>query len=349
MRRADRSQGTEPSILHKPDKEGKTELDRVIEHMSGPNAAKAFEFSRYKENAVKVELERLFHGKCAYCESFYGSTQPVDVEHYRPKGEVEGVVDHPGYYWLAMDWSNLLPSCIDCNRRRQQKAPDAATGSIVKLLSSGEFDRSKKMSLGKSSAFPLAMEKGRARNPQDSLLEEQRLLLDPTRDDPREHLTFHIDRDNLIGLVFPKLTGAAGPTPDQPQNDNSSDLATLAAQAGVSAMGLVSIQVYGLNRLSLVQTRTKVLRDLEFILELCIGLAETVEEIDNETVHKNALLTGSSGAQRQQLTADIAFNTKIKSRIVGFQRDTLAQLKRMADPQEPYSELVRAWILKYLS
>ncbi|UVK35738.1 hypothetical protein LHFGNBLO_006603 (plasmid) [Mesorhizobium sp. AR10] len=349
MRRVDRSQSTEPSILHKPDKQGKTELDRVLDHMAGPDAAKAFEFARYKENAVKVELERLFHGKCAYCESFFASTQPVDVEHYRPKGEVEGVAGHLGYYWLAMDWNNLLPSCIDCNRRREQKTPDIAIGSIVKLLSSGEFDRTRKMSLGKSSAFPLATERGRARSPGDALLAEHRLLLDPTRDDPREHLTFHIDRDHLIGLVFPKLTGQALQAPGQAQNGAPADLVALAAQAGVSAVGLVSIQVYGLNRLSLVQARTKVLRDIEFILELGIGLAEVIEEIDGETAGKNAQIAGSSAAQAQQLGKDIAFNAKIKRGIEGFRRDTLAQLRRMADPQEPYSELVRAWISKYLS
>ncbi|MBY3101151.1 endonuclease [Rhizobium laguerreae] len=349
MRRVDRSQSTEPSILHKPDKNGKTELDRVREHKAGPDAAKAFEFARYKESAVKVELERLFHGKCAYCESFFASTQPVDVEHYRPKGEVEGVADHPGYYWLAMDWSNLLPSCIDCNRRREQKAPDVAIGSIVKLLSGGEFDRTRKMSLGKSSAFPLATERGRARNPEDTLISEQRLLLDPTRDDPRAHLTFHIDRDKPIGLVFPKLTGHALQPPGQAQNGAPADLVALAAQAGVSAMGLVSIQVYGLNRLSLVQARTKVLRDIEFILELSIGLAEIIEEIDDETARKNAQISGSPAAQAQQLRDDVAFNAKIKRHIEGFRQDTLAQLRRMADPQEPYSELVRAWIAKYLS
>ncbi|MBX4952699.1 endonuclease [Rhizobium binae] len=349
MRRVDRSQSTEPSILHKPDKAGKTELDRVIAHMNGPDAAKTFEFARYKESAVKTELERLFHGKCAYCESFYGSTQPVDVEHYRPKGEVEGVPGHRGYYWLGMDWNNLLPSCIDCNRRREQKAPSALIGSIVKLLSSGEFDRTRKMSLGKSSAFPLATETGRARGPGDNLLGEQRLLLDPTRDDPREHLTFHIDRDNLIGLVLPRLTTSAAPAPGQPSNGQPGDLVALATQAGVSPMGLVSIQVYGLNRLSLVQARTKVLRDLEFILELSIGLAEIIEEIDNETARKTTQLAGAAAAQAQQLRDDIAFNTKIKSRIEGFKRDTLAQLKRMADPKEPYSELVRAWISRYLA
>ncbi|MCV3211109.1 hypothetical protein OHD62_31075 [Mesorhizobium sp. YC-39] len=317
--------------------------------MNGPNAAKPFEFSRYKENAVKLELERLFHGKCAYCESFYGGTQPVDIEHYRPKGEVEGVQGHPVYYWLAMDWNNLLPSCIDCNRRRQQKAPNAEIGSVVKLLSSGEFDRTKKISLGKSSTFPLETEVGRARGPADQLLAERRLLVDPTRDNPRDHLTFHVDRDNLIGLVFPRTAAPAAQVAEGTASYPPADLVGLAAQAGVSAMGLVSIQVYGLNRLSLVQARTKVLRDLEFILELSIGLTETIDEIEIETAREDALLAESQEPQKKQLLDDIAFNARIKRRIEGFKRDTLAQLKRMADPRSPYSELVRAWMSKYLN
>jgi hypothetical protein len=68
-------------------------------------------------------LKNVFAGKCAYCESvitagFYG-----DAEHYRPKGKVThlGTVvsvngaAHPGYYWLAYHWKNLIPSCQLCN------------------------------------------------------------------------------------------------------------------------------------------------------------------------------------------------------------------------------------------
>lgn len=71
----------------------------------------------------------VFDGKCAYCE---GDTRPVaygDAEHWRPKGEVSvrdhdgrdrPVLDnsgdpHRGYFWLAYDWRNLVPSCQECN------------------------------------------------------------------------------------------------------------------------------------------------------------------------------------------------------------------------------------------
>jgi len=72
------------------------------------------------------KLNIWYHHKCAYCERIY----KLDVEHYRPKAEVRdehnnivqitdvagNLVDHPGYYWLCYEWSNLIPSCISCNR-----------------------------------------------------------------------------------------------------------------------------------------------------------------------------------------------------------------------------------------
>lgn len=66
-------------------------------------------------------LFELFHGKCAYCETKPLASDVGDVEHYRPKGKVDEDPDHPGYYWLAYDETNLLPSCAYCNRYRKSK------------------------------------------------------------------------------------------------------------------------------------------------------------------------------------------------------------------------------------
>jgi hypothetical protein len=76
--------------------------------------------------------EHIFFKNCAYCEAAIDAVYVGDAEHYRPKGEVtqrntDGqevvVVDpdgdpHPGYYWLAYDWRNVLPSCYKCNTFR---------------------------------------------------------------------------------------------------------------------------------------------------------------------------------------------------------------------------------------
>jgi hypothetical protein len=72
-------------------------------------------------------LKGPFNGKCAYCESRVTTTDFGDAEHYRPKGGITRKQDeknvpveydgkpHPGYYWLAYDWRNLLPACGQCN------------------------------------------------------------------------------------------------------------------------------------------------------------------------------------------------------------------------------------------
>lgn len=75
-------------------------------------------------------FKHVFNGKCAYCESKVTITSFGDAEHWRPKGGVSAcaadsdtpapVVDdrgepHPGYFWLAYDWRNLVPACQECN------------------------------------------------------------------------------------------------------------------------------------------------------------------------------------------------------------------------------------------
>ena len=83
-------------------------------------------YKAYKNPDIRAALEEAFGGKCAYCETYYAATQPVAIEHYRPKGEVtiDGKRVPPGYYWLASEWTNLLPSCTDCNSPRKQDLPE---------------------------------------------------------------------------------------------------------------------------------------------------------------------------------------------------------------------------------
>ncbi|MES2653296.1 MAG: hypothetical protein V4663_16265 [Bacteroidota bacterium] len=57
--------------------------------------------------------------KCNYCESRIEHAATLQVEHYRPKAKVEsGENDHietRGYYWLGLEWTNLLLACPKCN------------------------------------------------------------------------------------------------------------------------------------------------------------------------------------------------------------------------------------------
>jgi uncharacterized protein (TIGR02646 family) len=85
-----------------------------VQHPQGNAHELDFDAKHYGK--LKHHLFELFEGKCAYCEGEGAHVASGDVEHFRPKRGVKGEPDHPGYYWLAYDVQNLLPSCERCNR-----------------------------------------------------------------------------------------------------------------------------------------------------------------------------------------------------------------------------------------
>jgi hypothetical protein len=98
------------------------------------------------------------------------------VEHYRPKSPVAGSPDHPGYYWLAYDPANYLPTCTRCNT-------------------------------GKSNFFPLVA--GSPRATVDGVeTSENPLLLNPCNlDSPTTHLAFiAAGSETKVGPVAKGLT-----------------------------------------------------------------------------------------------------------------------------------------------
>ncbi|MGR9179733.1 hypothetical protein ACU8OR_29990 (plasmid) [Rhizobium leguminosarum] len=315
MRRVDRALVSVPTVLVGEKSRGGKELAKAkifFEAQAKTEAAavagapapatkarkkkeKKFDFSAYSDEAVKYALDKLFFGKCAYCESRYANQAPVDVEHYRPKGRIAGVANHPGYWWLAMVWDNLLPSCIDCNRRRWQALPTFPE-SLEQLLAAPEMQGAK-ASLGKQDLFPIA---GAARATADSPgIDEQPDLINPCVDDPEEHLVFHVDRGDPLGLVLPTF------------KDNVP-----------SRRGLTSIHVYGLNRLGLVQERTRILRKLDFLSRLIDEIGKISETLVASRDQKNKTM----GARLDLLINQI-----------------LDEIRAMAEPDQPYSSLVKAW------
>lgn len=102
------------------------------------------------------------HNKCCFCEKDqtdeYGA-----VEHFRPKKAFKRSEnkqnEYPGYYWLINEWRNLYFVCSPCNT-------------------------------SKGAIFPLANEKKRARNHHDDITLESPLIIEPTIDDPRDHIRF---------------------------------------------------------------------------------------------------------------------------------------------------------------
>lgn len=146
----------------------------------------------------------VFHNKCAYCESTL-TANPGDTEHFRPKNSVrvrrpDGTFDvvkvvdedgeeipHPGYFWLAYHWQNLLPSCKYCNsgggkndlfpvRKAHVAAWRAKDDNEVPLT---EW-------ITQSLKWPDIYYP----EPRDLDLIEKRILLHPVLDNPEEYICF---------------------------------------------------------------------------------------------------------------------------------------------------------------
>ena len=118
----------------------------------------------YGSPEVRNALRTLQHDKCCYCESKHFATSAGRIDHFRPKGAVSQDKGsdklHPGYYWLAYRWDNLVLACEKCNGK-------------------------------KSYYFPLEDPGQRARNHLYHLDRESPLLLNPyVETELSEHLTF---------------------------------------------------------------------------------------------------------------------------------------------------------------
>ncbi|GGG15527.1 hypothetical protein GCM10011344_15110 [Dokdonia pacifica] len=80
-----------------------------------------------KRSRVEDQLALSYHNKCAYCERL----AKADIEHYRPKKKVAEDNAHNGYYWLCYEWTNLLPSCVKCNREGAKHSKFPIIGNRV--------------------------------------------------------------------------------------------------------------------------------------------------------------------------------------------------------------------------
>lgn len=224
----DRSKVAEPSILSDPQKKGPQETSQAIAYYSsGTQVTKAFDYTVYRDQEVKEALIQLFDSKCAYCDSTFLHVYSGDVEHFRPKGEIDEAVPDtkPGYYWLAADWNNLLLSCRNCNQK-------------LKHLLHGEKE---KITMGKMNQFPLSdiSKYVRKHNHPNGIKDEEnyRLLLNPCVDNPEKHLEY----DTNTAVIKPKKD----------------------VHGKLSIKGKTSINVYVLQRVPLVLSREKVLIDIQ--------------------------------------------------------------------------------------
>ena len=136
-----------------------------------------FDAAIYGHEDVKQALVDMQHRKCCYCEAYVRHITPGTIDHYRPKAaSQQGVGEpliRPGYYWFAYEWENLLFACPTCNQTKRN-------------------------------LFPLRDASRRSTSHTDAHEREEPLLLDPSRDDPAEFISFREEyafplEDNLRG------------------------------------------------------------------------------------------------------------------------------------------------------
>jgi len=242
-----------PEILKEGSVKLKAELEAAIAYYSDPNNTKAFKFEVYSNPKVKETLIEMSTGKCAYCESDILATYVGDIEHFRPKGEIEELKatgnSKPGYYWLAADWHNLLLSCRNCNQKsKQQTATDDRLNSM-----------------GKMNQFPIFDETKRVRSHDDDLNKEEevRLLLNPCIENPEEYFQYDIES----GVIQP-----------------SKQTEFLKERA------LASIKVFALQRVPLVHARKKltiqILKQMSRVERRYKDLLRSIDEQDDDITER---------------------------------------------------------------
>jgi len=95
----------------------------------------------------------------------------------------------------------------------------------------------------------------------------------------------------------------------------------------LSVRGAVSIQVFGLNRLGLVQARTRVLRQLE-ALRIMIAEADALAA---------KLARSRAAAAKEALPLIERFIDRL-----------IAEIRQMGEPNQPYSAMVLQWTDRWL-
>jgi len=216
----DRTKVKVPDILIDETKKGKKETKKNTQFANDGEWEK-LSHAAYSETDVKDALIELFKGKCAYCESRFLHVYSGDVEHFRPKGEIEEAAPNkkPGYYWLAAEWTNLLLSCRNCNQKLKHQI----------------FGKVQKETMGKMNQFPLdngfkhiQSHKTYTKKIKDE--EQNRLLINPCIEKPENYFKYE-----SAGVIKPKVTAGKD-----------------------FHMAETSITVYVLQRMPLVQAREKV-------------------------------------------------------------------------------------------
>jgi uncharacterized protein (TIGR02646 family) len=161
---------------------------------------------------LRAALEKLFGGKCAFCESPLLDAEKRIPVHFRPRqraAQLNGKVDPLHYWWLTYEWSNLYSACLGCQAARGPR-------------------------------FPVTGKRAAYEDPKRTVAREKPQLLDPCIDDPESELRF--EGDGTVRSTTPR--------------------------------GNLTIDVFGLNRASLVDSRLRHCARIDGIGDLFLGKNE---------------------------------------------------------------------------
>ena len=145
------------------------ERARAAAFFARPKAQRAQEAFAFDDTLldaadVRAALWGTCHRKCAYCETPLTEAGML-VDRFRPASgalDLTGELSADHYWWLALAWENLYPSCAECR----------------------SF---------KGARFPVREARAEPPATGDALAAERPLLLEPRRDDPEQHLVFAED------------------------------------------------------------------------------------------------------------------------------------------------------------
>ncbi len=166
------------------------QIVKAIQNMDG----KCYNSTYYPHNDItnllkaysihKTQLDPGDRAKCNYCESKIEHAATLQVEHFRPKAKIEsGENDHielPGYYWLGLEWTNLLLACPKCNGKDAKGNKFPIRGVRANAHNPVEIIN-QNYTLNRNQCFANS-------NP---LLLEIPILINPEIDNPEDYLTFN--------------------------------------------------------------------------------------------------------------------------------------------------------------
>jgi uncharacterized protein (TIGR02646 family) len=112
---ADREPWEVPSVLRGAAADAaRTDAKAFFERPNRERGKKPYVFRDTLLRGTLERLDRIFRGKCAYCERHLGKKGKIIVDRFRPAER---------YWWLAYEWTNLFPACEKCHASKGKKFP----------------------------------------------------------------------------------------------------------------------------------------------------------------------------------------------------------------------------------